>query len=185
MPRIKRAGRAARRRERGSAYLIALMVLLVVTVIGLGLAFVTQTEFLIGSNERVSQRIFYAAESGLAIATARALVAGDKSFLLVQWEDPPDYTNALKLKTRLEIFPVMPIAAPPCSYCEINNEFAYGNRSFYRVTHAMTVRASLIGPGNPGEEPVVAQKLLSDMIEVQPWPDATPPADEATAKPKI
>jgi len=181
MKRTTSSRTADRRSERGSAYLIALMVLLVVTVIGLGLAFVTQTEFLIGSNERVSQRIFYSAESGLAVAIARALVSGDKKYALVQWEDPPDYTNALMLKTQLEIFPVIPIAAPPCSYCEINNEFAYGNRAYYRVTHAITVRASLVGPGDA----VVAQKLLSDMIEVQPWPDATPPSDEDTAKPKI
>ena len=63
--------------ERGSAYLITLMVLFVLTTLGLSLSVVTQTEILAGAQERVLERTFYAAESGLELSVARALAEGD------------------------------------------------------------------------------------------------------------
>ena len=68
---------SARRGESGSAYILVLLVLMVLTILGLSLAFTTQTEVQIGSNERVASRVFYAAESGIAAAAARAIVSAD------------------------------------------------------------------------------------------------------------
>ena len=56
--------------EEGSAYIITLMVMFALTVIGLGLSLVSQTEMLVGSQERTIQRNFYAADSGLSTALA-------------------------------------------------------------------------------------------------------------------
>ena len=58
-------------REAGSVYVIALLVLLILTIVGLALSLVTQTERLLGANDRITQRVFYAADSGTAVSTAR------------------------------------------------------------------------------------------------------------------
>jgi len=60
-----------RRGESGSAYLVVLLALVVLTIIGLSLVMVTQTEVQLGSNERTINRTFYAAESGIKFAIAR------------------------------------------------------------------------------------------------------------------
>src|SRR5262249_41759517 len=54
-----------RNAERGSAYLFVLLGLLVLTIIGLSLVVVTQTESEIGGAEKTATRILYGAESGL------------------------------------------------------------------------------------------------------------------------
>ena len=64
------------RRERGSAYIIALMALLVLTMGGLAVTLISQTEMQVGVNEKVIHRTFYAAESGLNLATAYVLTVG-------------------------------------------------------------------------------------------------------------
>ncbi|HVT61044.1 MAG TPA: pilus assembly PilX N-terminal domain-containing protein [Thermoanaerobaculia bacterium] len=59
--------------EAGSAYIVALLVLVVMTIVGLALTLVTQTEVRIGANERTANRSFYAADSGLNVAVAANL----------------------------------------------------------------------------------------------------------------
>jgi len=57
--------------EEGSAYLFVLFLLVILTVVGLSVALVTQSEVLIGGSERQSTREFYAAEAALRIQVAR------------------------------------------------------------------------------------------------------------------
>lgn len=52
-------------RQRGSALITVLLVVLVLTVIGLGVAFFASTEDRISGNTKMSQQGFYAAEAGL------------------------------------------------------------------------------------------------------------------------
>ncbi len=54
----------------GSAYIIVLLVLLLLTIFGLSLVVITHTERQIGSNEREATRNFFVAESGIAVAVA-------------------------------------------------------------------------------------------------------------------
>ncbi len=61
--------------ERGSVFIVALMVLVMLTVIGLSLALVTETEMLIGGNEQVINETFFAAETGLAVAVTQLMTA--------------------------------------------------------------------------------------------------------------
>ncbi len=63
------------RGERGSVFIVALMVLVMLTVIGLSLALVTETEMLIGGNEQVINETFFAAETGLAVAVTQLMAA--------------------------------------------------------------------------------------------------------------
>lgn len=65
------------RGEEGSALLIAILAMVFLTVIGLTLAMVTETEMLIGTNDQIAQENFVAAESGVAAATAQLLVNKD------------------------------------------------------------------------------------------------------------
>jgi len=61
--------------ERGSVFIVALMVLVMLTVIGLSLALVTETEMLIGGNEQIISETFVAAETGTAVAVSQLMVA--------------------------------------------------------------------------------------------------------------
>lgn len=61
--------------ERGSVFIVALMVLVMLTVIGLSLALVTETEMLIGGNEQIVNETFFAAETGLAVAVSQLMTA--------------------------------------------------------------------------------------------------------------
>lgn len=61
-------------REEGSTLMLALMGLVFLTVIGLSLAVVTETEMLIGSNEQIANETFYAAEMGVSTAVTQLLV---------------------------------------------------------------------------------------------------------------
>lgn len=66
---------ARRRAERGSAYIVALLVLVVLSLLGLSLALITQTEVQIGANELTSHRVFYGADSGINIGLANYMVS--------------------------------------------------------------------------------------------------------------
>lgn len=57
-----------RRREKGFALFLALLVLLVVTISGIALLFNTQIESSLSSTETKISRAFYAADSGIAWA---------------------------------------------------------------------------------------------------------------------
>jgi hypothetical protein len=65
----------ASRREAGSAYIMALLVLVVLSVMGLALALVSQTELQIGANELTVHRVLYGADSGIDQNLARYLTS--------------------------------------------------------------------------------------------------------------
>lgn len=73
------------RTERGSMFLVALLTLFILTLVGLSLAVVTETEMILGSNEWAINEIHYAAEAGIGIQVAQMVVGGDpavKTFVL-------------------------------------------------------------------------------------------------------
>lgn len=159
-----------RRSDAGGAYALTLVALLVMSLLGLTLIGITQTEMVLGANEQTRQRVFYAAESGIAIATARALVSNDRSSLDVTYDDTPAPRPGVAEARvtqlhQLEISPFYPVLDVPCNFCEINNTGTYRRPSYRKVNHAVTVTASRVGIG--GE--VIAQETIGTMIEFQPW----------------
>ena len=60
-----------RRRERGAALVIAILVLAILTVIGIALMLVTSTESRIAANEWSINRAFYASDAGIRWATVQ------------------------------------------------------------------------------------------------------------------
>jgi hypothetical protein len=155
-----------RRSEAGSAYLMALLLLVVLTLLGLALVTLTQTEMEIGSNDRTIQRVFYEADSGIAIATARFLVSGDYRPVTLTLDEAG---ATLGYKSRLDLAPVVPLADAPCNLCEINNAGTYNEKAYRRIENIVTVTATRTTLLDPTP---LAQKTLSAMIEVQPWKSA-------------
>lgn len=88
-----------RRHERGSMFLVALAALAILTVIGLSLAMVTETEMLLGANEWVITETHFAAEAGVTTQISKLLVSHDlkpvdvvtQSFFSAS--DDPAYTS--------------------------------------------------------------------------------------------
>ena len=173
-----------RRGEAGSAYMIVLLALVVLTILALSLAFLTQTEVQIGANERVTNRVFYAAESGIASATARALVTADYREHTYTFTEPGT-AGVLGFTEVVDVSPILPILDAPCNLCEINNAGTYSEKSFRKINHAVTATATRNTTG--GTIPL-AQKTLTAMIEVQPWktsPEAFLPINDPTQLAKI
>lgn len=104
-----------RRKSTGSAFVIALMVMVILTFIGLSLAMVTETEMLLGSNERVINRTFYSADSGIAAAVSQLMVTNSFDKLAFGIRDQPDRPNQPQFIHQVEttsLYPVMFQPAP-------------------------------------------------------------------------
>ena len=169
------AGRE-RRAERGSAYVVVLLVLLILTIVGLSLALITQSEMQIGANERLIQRVLYGANSGINVATARALLTNDyqpHTLTMDHYEATLDEGDGIVYQdnpiiTRVQTTHFMPIQDTPCAYCEINNAGGYDEGDFRKLTFAVTSE----GVRQLGEEddgPVLARRSVTAMVDIQPW----------------
>jgi Tfp pilus assembly protein PilX len=162
--------------QSGSAYILTLMALLVLTVLGLALALVTQTEMLVGANEKKVNRTFYSADSGLAIAAAEALASGRYTASTVILNHTQAGLN--NVADRVQVSPLVPVLTVRCDWCPANDD---GVPKFFKVEHAVTSTAERIawtGLGSgppPANATLVGRKTLSAMFEFQPWP--TPPVD--------
>jgi hypothetical protein len=184
---LRRADRGPSRAERGSAYVAVLVVLVVLTIFGLAVALISQTELQVGANEKTISRVFYAADAGIELATARALVTSDHSqrTYLVTDSGVALVSGKLQLGTAVNVSPFFPILDSPCNLCEINNAGAYNERAYRKINHAVTVRAARFGTVDAGgSRTPVAQKVISAMVEVQPWkasPDAYVAANDPAA----
>ncbi len=150
------------RAQRGSAYLITLLALVVLTILALSLSLVTQTEMRIGANELSIQRVFYAADSGIAASTARALVGSDHSSMTFTVDDA--ITGPLGIEQRVDVSPFLPIGSGYCNLCSINQ-----GSDFYQINHAVTAGATREGLDLGGNPVSLAAKTVTVMVEVQPW----------------
>lgn len=166
-------------RQAGSVYVLALLVLLILTIVGLSLSLVTQSEMQIGVNERLSQQAFYAANSGIDLATAKALVLPDLRSLRLDLVEPANL-GGLNVRHRLDVSPFVPILDAPCNLCQINSDAA-----FFKINHAVASTATRIAwmgaPNSPPATPTpLAQKNLSLLVSFQPWrTDITTAVDAA------
>jgi Tfp pilus assembly protein PilX len=159
------ANRLRRQAQRGSAYLVALLALVVLTIIGLSLALITQTENQLGSNERTLNRVFYAADSGISFSTARALVNRDTTPQVYPLEEADNSNRLLQVTESVDTSAFYPILDAPCNLCEINDAGSYAQHAYRKTTYAVTATATRESSvGNT----LMAQKTLSSMLDVQP-----------------
>jgi hypothetical protein len=160
------------RGESGSAYIIVLLVLVVIAIFGIALSLITQTEMQIGSNERTLNRVFYAADAGIELAVARAVVTANHKPITFTYTDTGATmaSGTLGLGTQVEVTAFHPIQVSACNLCEINNVGTYQDKAFYKVNHAVTVRATRFASLTAGAQRTpLAQKTVSAMVEIQPF----------------
>jgi len=161
-------------RESGSAYLVTLLLLVVMTLLGLSLALVTGTESQIGANERILERVFYAADAGIGVGAARVLVGSDynydvdddtnNSYIMNETEGAP----AMLAQSTVSIGPMVPLQTAPCSLCEINNSGSYRNNAYERV--------NILIPSRGTRETLaqnVARRRVAATLDIQPWQSPT------------
>jgi hypothetical protein len=137
--------------EAGSAYIITLLALVVLTILALSLALVTQTEVQVGSNERTVNRTFYAADSGLGIAAAEALASGrytSTTVILNKISVGLGGSSAANVADRVTISALVPIQTVRCDWCPAN---ANGVPSSGRSTTPSPRPRS----GSPGPAPAI------------------------------
>lgn len=152
--------------SRGSAYLLTLMILVILTIAGLSLSLVTQTEQQLGANERSMLTTFYAADSGVAIGTARAVAINVHDPLTVLADRKTVGTS--QIANQILISPFQQILPMPCNYCEITQGYQYVN-----VNHAVNATARRVAWGvgltPPDGARVVGRASVGSMIELSPW----------------
>lgn len=160
-------------REAGSAYIIVLLVLVVLTILGLALTLVTQTEVSLGANERTVNRTFYAADSGVAVGVAKVLVSNDYSSQTFKVNSD---TSLPTFEDQVTVTPLLPILDAPCNLCQINQ-----GSDFYNITHAINTQAVRVGNQGDGDVPL-AQKRVGLMVGLQPWQHSAQSLGSVTAQ---
>jgi Tfp pilus assembly protein PilX len=160
------------RGEAGSAYIVVLLVLVILAIFGIALSLITQTESQVGSNERTLNRVFYAADAGIELAIAQAVVTASHEPQTFFYSDSGQALvgGKLELGTEVEVSAFHPISVTACHLCEVNNIGTYADKAFYKVNHAVTSRATRYATLNAGGvRTPIAQKSVSAMIEIQPF----------------
>lgn len=169
--RMARPPRRPPRGEAGNTFVIVLLAVFVLTLVGLALAFVTETEMQLGANERVLERVLTAADTGVGVATAKALVVPDNRPLRLELADPgpdPDVT----VQNEVDVSPLLPLLVTPCNLCMINQ-----GSEFFKIDHAVNAQVTRVAWSGTGPRPAnpmpVARKRVSVMIDFQPWQQNT------------
>jgi hypothetical protein len=158
----------ANRGQEGSAYIVALMVLFVLTAVGLSVSFVSQTELIIGSQERTIQRTFFAADAGIQLATSKALNRADTTPVTLDLDNPSGLLGA-NLVDRIQTSVFMPIHSSACNLCQINQGAEY-----FVINHAVTSEATRLGRSSAGTDDVpLAVHTVSAMVSFEPWTRST------------
>lgn len=164
-PRSRTSRRAG---QRGSAYLLTLLAIVVLTIAGLSASLITQTEQQLAANERTMLESFYAADSGMSVATAKELWRNDTApvtFLMNRRQRD----GGLWAASRVRVSEMAQISDPvPCNLCQINQ-----GSEFFAINHAVTAFAERLtwqgGEAPPADAPVMGRRKLGKMVELQPW----------------
>ncbi|MDY7093339.1 MAG: hypothetical protein SX243_10255 [Acidobacteriota bacterium] len=148
-----------RRDQRGSAYLAVLMVLLLLTVLGMSLVLITQTERDLGSNHRMVSKTFYAADSAVGMAVSWLLLSNNyqpQRLVLPNRDGGPSLVTDELTSTQISA-----VRNVDCNLCDIATQ--PGDTPYKAIDHrfAVTARRTI---GNR----VLAQKQLNLQVEVQP-----------------
>ncbi len=155
-------------RESGSAYLLAIMVLLILTIVGLSVAITTQSEARIGENERLLRRSFHTADGALAIQTARALAQAGMDCLNLDLVEPSNNPQ-LQIRNRLQMSDFKTVQRGWCNLCQVNLGSDF--EKFNHAVMAVSTRVSWKGDANnpPLKPRPLAEERLSVMVSFQPW----------------
>ncbi len=116
--------RRAVRRQQGSVFVVALLMLVLLTIIGLSLALVTETEMLLGGNERIVTETFYASEAGVNVVLGQSTVgATDRqcfAVLAMEEGDEPRRVGVRQLGYSVDSTALYPVAFDIAPYSKAN-----------------------------------------------------------------
>lgn len=137
------------KKEEGSTLMLALMGLVFLTVIGLSLAMVTETEMLIGNNEQIANETFYAAEIGVSAAVTQLLVENNldrRAFAIGAKNDDNDrFLNGKNLGYSVDFSPLYPVHFATAAYSTANVGGGSEMRSVFFKTSARARRVAWEG----------------------------------------
>ena len=155
--------------EQGSAYIVALLLLLLLTVIGLSLSLVTQNELQIGANEKLINRVFYAADSAIMESTSRALILGE--FQAGSSFTPDSGPSTANLGIEVQRNSYTRLNSPYCALCEVNQQ--PGEEPYRDITYFVDVTARRTGTAGASTV-ALAEKQLTAMLDIQPYKPQLP-----------
>ncbi len=177
-------------RQRGSALLLVILVMLLLTSLALSLTFITELEMQLGGTERVITNNAYAAESGIHAALGAIMVTHDwagEKFALVEGRSGPERLIGHRVITS-RVQGVGPPQAPPLT---IANEGEARYHSFsvvltsvaQRVSWPDTDPAPIFEDGDAKEEQVTVQAQTSQTVRYFLSPIRTPSTAEEIYNP--
>jgi len=147
--------------ERGSAYIVVLLALVVLTIVGLSLVFVTQTEVQLGSNERTISRTFFAADSALTVSTARHLLENDdRSLTYIQ---NVSALGGQSLADQVQVSKINYLSISPCDWCPVNAN----GQVYVNANTSMSGIARRVGWGGGGLPPAGATVLSQSQVSAE------------------
>jgi hypothetical protein len=149
-------------REAGSAYVVVLLVLLLLTIVGLSLALVTGIESEIGATERMVHRTFYAADSGVSAAVARKMGGTSGPFRFQMNSDGPglfDRGDAVSVGS------FFPVRIGYCNLCTANAGSAVHRIDYLALSEAMRYGSAL---PSGGDRHPFARRAVSAEVAIQP-----------------
>jgi len=155
-------------RESGSAYVLTLMVLVVLSLLGLVLALITQSEVEIGANERTVNRVFYGAEAGISAAVTNLIVANGIAGIKIESMDQ----GSTIYGTRTQVAPFLQLNAGPAELSQINQDSDYK-----AVTYGVSATAVRFGKQSSTVESSLGTKTLELNITVTPFEEVLPIQD--------
>ncbi len=153
---------------------------MVLTILALSLALITQTEVQVGSNERTVSRMFYCRRfrprrgRGGGPAGQQQPRQPDAARLqdrdLEQGLGGGGSNLSTNVADRVTISAFVPIQYVRCDLCQSEE----GKQKFWRVNHAVSANAERVawtGSGAPpADATLLGQKTLSAMFQFEPWP---------------
>ena len=151
----------SRRSERGSAYLAVLLLLVVLTIVGLSVAVITQTEVLIGGSEKQATRQLFAAGTGIQFSSVYQLVAHDPNArsLRISQRTENILGQPTAIGDRVCTTPFLPVDSGVCNLCAMNQDNRY-----VAVQHAVTASALRFGDRDLG-----ARRTVGAVVALEPW----------------
>lgn len=155
------------RSTRGGALLIVILVVLVLTIIGLGVAYFTQLEDQTSGNIRLSKTAFYAAESGLR-AGERALTNANTT--AVPTTELISYTGGTPIPLPGGGSQGIPLYIRGLTFDRLVLRSAAGTSDV--ATFTLYVRNNLEDPGNSESPPVDRDNIINLVSVGQVWSSA-------------
>lgn len=156
-------GLEARRAERGSAYLFVLLALLVLTILGMSVVVITQTEVQIGAAEKTVTRVLYGADAGARIQLAQKMVGNEGRKTRYNFLADVVAVGAT-LTEDVDTSPILVAYKGDCNLCTINEDSENKKAAINFVTNAQGRRIGVAGSSTTPQ----ANKLVSIMYFVQP-----------------